>query len=88
MRRDRPVRDTLTQVKFRHCSPRPPFKGTPNREAALLAARINVDVLAVATAAAAVRTQQVSNFATATGSKAHAAAEAAGTTEEEAARAA
>jgi len=57
-------------------------------KAARLAAQSNVDVLAVAAAAAAVRAHQVANFATAAGSEANAAAVVAGATEEEAARAA
>jgi hypothetical protein len=75
-------------VKFPHSSPRPPFTCTSNREAALLAAQINVDVLAAAAATAAVRAQQVANFATVAGFEAHAAVVAVGATEEEAARAA
>ena len=74
------------RVKFPHSSPRPPF--TPNREAALLAAQINVDVLVVAATAAAVQAQQVANFATAAGSEAQAMAITIGATEEEAAQAA
>ena len=57
----------------------------PTREAAILAAQINVDLLV---AAAAVRTQQVAKFTTVAGSEAHAEAIAAGATEEEAALAA
>ncbi len=58
---------------------------TPSREAALLAAQINVDVRAAAVAAATVRAQQVADFATAAGFEAHAEAIASGATEEEAA---
>ena len=64
----------------------PPFSST--REAAILTAQINVDVLAAAAVAVAVRTQQVAEFTTVAGLEAHAAAIAAHTTEKEAAHAA
>ena len=59
-----------------------PFSST--REAAIMTAQIPTNVLAAAAAAAAVRTQQVAEFATDAGFEAHAAAIPAGATEEEA----
>ncbi len=64
-----------------HIPDQPP--STPTREAALLAAHINVNVRAVAAAAATVRAQQVADFTTAAGSKALVAAIAVGAMEEQ-----
>jgi hypothetical protein len=68
-----------------HIPYQPPFFTT--REAAILTAQIPTDVLAAAAAGADVRTQQVAEFTTVVGSETHAAAIAAGATEEEAAHA-
>ena len=64
----------------------PSFSST--REAAILTAQVSTNVLVAAAAAAAVRTQQVAEFATDAGSEAHASSITASAMKEEAAQAA